>query len=83
MGRDAGWRETVPEAERLPGRVNLFKIRINGGGYDAGGAYWGHGDQLWSACTTDGSWVTYFRAPTRDKAKAIVLAEMPGATFYR
>lgn len=83
MGRESGWRESVAENDPKPTRVNLSKVRINSGGYDSGGAYWGHGEQLWCASSPNGDWTSYFRAGTRERAKASVLAEMPGAKFFR
>lgn len=34
-------------------KLRLFRVKINAGGYDDGGAYWGHGAPLW--CATDGA----------------------------
>ncbi len=49
-------------------RIQLFRIRLNGGGYDAGGAYWGSGQPLWCAMDHTGETV-FFRAPHRESAK--------------
>ena len=36
-----------------PRTVRLFRLNINGGGYDDGGAYWGLGEPIF--CATDGA----------------------------
>lgn len=54
-----------------PNRIRLFRVPINSGGYDSGGAYWGLGAPLWCAIDVDGSTV-YFRARNREAAKAYV-----------
>ena len=37
-------------------RVRLFRVRLDAGGYDNGGAYWGHGyNHLWCALAPDTS----------------------------
>lgn len=48
-----------------PGTLRLFKVRLDSGGYDDGGAYWGHGPGfLW--CATDGEGYRQFtRANSR------------------
>lgn len=64
----------------IVGKVHLRRVRLDVGGYDEGGAYWGTGEPLWHAYTegTDMS-EAFFRAPTRDAAKA----KLPGRSFYR
>ena len=65
-------------------RVHLRRIRINSGGYDSGGAYWGVGQALLHACEykPDGLDI-FFRAKDRTAAKAHVLARYLSAKFYR
>lgn len=78
MGRVERHSPALPAA-----RFYLRRVPINSGGYDAGGAYWGLGAPLyWATCTT-GAAEFFFRARTRDAAKAEVLARHPGARFYR
>jgi hypothetical protein len=63
-------------------RLFMHRVEINGGGYDSGGAYWGHGKPLWRAWFVDANGdevETFFRAWTRDEAKA----QFPGRRFYR
>ena len=64
------------------GKIYLRRVPLDNGGYDKGGAYWGHGAPLWEAIDQDGNG-RIFRAPNRDKAKASILADFPDATFYR
>lgn len=82
MGR-ADWNDGAPRD--LPRKFYLRRIRLDSGGYDNGGAYWGHGAPLWYAETesVDGEAIMYFRAPDRDAAKVAVLRRYPGARFFR
>lgn len=62
----------------------VYPVRLDEGGYDNGGAYWGTGKPLWRALAeaADGDVVEMFlRAATRADAKINVLAEYPRATF--
>lgn len=64
-------------------KVSLQKIRLNQGGYDAGGAYWGIGAPLYWAADDFGIVDMWFRASDRDDAKRQVLSRCPNAMFYR
>lgn len=66
-----------PEA----GRFRLVRIRLNLGGYDAGGAYWGLGVPLWRAEDGDGRGL-WFRARDRAAAKETLRRDYPEAQFY-
>lgn len=78
MGRNTGPHYLTTEG----GRITLFRVRINSGGYDSGGAYWGLGAPLWYVGDPDGNgW--FFRASGRDAAKAAILKDWPDAKFYR
>lgn len=59
---------------RQPGaglRVRLFRVRLDSGGYDDGGAYWGIGAPLY--CATDGAdYREFIRAPSRFAACALL-----------
>jgi hypothetical protein len=65
------------------GKWSLCRVRLDSGGYDNGGAYWGIGAPLWHACTEDGESELFFRAHDRDAAKAHVREANPNARFYR
>lgn len=64
--------------------VRLFRVNLDVGGYDDGGAYWGHGQTLYCATEvrTDG-YRAFFRANSRDEAKTEVRELHPEAKFYR
>jgi hypothetical protein len=66
-------------------KVTLRRIRINSGGYDSGGAYWGLGQPLfWWSITQEGEESSGFlRASSRDAAKRQIVELHPGAKFYR
>lgn len=86
MGRYAQYGEKI-----APYKFRLYKVGLNSGGYDAGGAYWGHGATLYCAASDEleingerlEDATFYLRATSRDKAKQEVLAEFPNAKFYR
>lgn len=64
-------------------KVTLQRVRLDSGGYDPTGAYFGRGSPLYWAATDDGALDITFRAADRDAAKAYVRDVMPGARFYR
>lgn len=66
----------------MKGRWRLQRIRLDGGGYDRGGAYWGLGPPLWHAEAPDGN-SQHLRARDRTAAKLAILKDWPDATFYR
>lgn len=49
------------------GKLYLSRVHLNSGGYDAGGAYWGHGQPLWAV--SDETDTIYLRAASREDAK--------------
>jgi hypothetical protein len=71
--------EDDPALAVLP--FTLRRIRINSGGYDSGGAYWGIGTPLyWASNDVVERW---FRAPGREAAKNHIRKEFPDAKFCR
>lgn len=58
-----------------PRSVRLFHVPIDSGGYDDGGAYWGHGERLYCA-TDDADFFQTVRATNRAHA-ALLLDIMP------
>jgi len=62
-------------------KLQLARVRINSGGYDAGGAYWGTGMPLWNAW--NGEICLYLRARNRELAKEAIRETYPAARFYR
>ena len=93
MGRDSTRPADIAEIVAQlhggkPPRMSLQRVKLDSGGYDAGGAYWGYGEPLWRASddTSNPTLDTielFFRAPTREQAKRHVLARIPTARFYR
>lgn len=67
-------RATLADAERAMAdsapRFQLRRVRLNSGGYDSGGAYWGHGGALYEAFTADGSEFMTLRVYRADRAAA-------------
>jgi hypothetical protein len=63
-------------------KLHLQIVRLDSGGYDPSGTYWGSGQQLYCAFGDDGT-EAYYRAWTRDEAKEKVLKDNPSARFYR
>ncbi len=56
--------------------VRVFRVRLNAGGYDEGGAYWGHGGAIY--CATDGA--DYFATVRADsRLRAIVDLDLPAS----
>jgi hypothetical protein len=67
MGRRSdGYLETD-----IPRSIRLFRVRLDNGGYDDGGAYWGIGEPLWCAIDSDGN-RQFIRASRREKAALLL-----------
>lgn len=65
------------------GPIYLRRVRLNSGGYDAGGAYWGLGIPLFCAQDQGGN-TLMFRAYDRQEAKALLCADYDAEMrFYR
>lgn len=60
------------ESRQTPtGKIRLFRVRLNAGGYDDGGAYWGGGQPLY--CADDGEcYFRFVRAWTRKEAAELL-----------
>ncbi len=80
MGRATSTRQPAPGV-----KFHLSRVRINQGGYDSGGAYWGTGRPLYHAWGEGETEVleTFVRALTRDGAKEAVRGIFAGAEFHR
>ena len=67
----------------LSGKISLTRVRLDQGGYDKGGAYWGTGTPLWCAEDPEGN-IAYLRAATREAAKSKLISDHKCITsFYR
>lgn len=75
--------KAAKERESASPKVTLQRVRLDSGGYDSQGAYWGQGDPLYWAATDCGSYDSTFRAANREEAKATVRGVYPNARFYR
>ena len=69
----------------VPLKFSLSRVRLNSGGYDRAGRYYGVGLPLWAASCDDyrDGEVWEFRASDRASARELVMQAVPGATFYR
>lgn len=72
------------ETAAVSPKIALRRVRLDSGGYDECGAYWGIGSPLyWAASDTPGvDFDSTFRADDRDDAKAIVRETFPHARFW-
>jgi hypothetical protein len=68
MGRRSSYKHRA--AGSRP-KLSLQRVRLNSGGYDSGGAYWGLGKPLYVATDFEGIEV-FVRGDTREKAKSEV-----------
>lgn len=62
----------VIKPDSMPRRsIRLFRVKLNSGGYDDGGAYWGVGQALY--CATDGDEFRQFTRANSRRDAAIKL----------
>lgn len=72
-------RPSIHDCDEFTGRLYLQKVRIDSGGYDPNGTYWGLGDPLYWCANEDNSIDYCFRALNRQEAKGKVLERYPKA----
>lgn len=85
-GAPLGRSGKLPADTKAPIKLHLVRVRLDSGGYDRGGAYWGLGRPLYWATDTDADSYTvdvFLRADNRAAAKAEVQRQIPGARFFR
>ncbi len=88
-GSSMGRLDTFHYPFDRPLKFALAQVRLNQGGYDSGGAYWGHSKKLYRAYaileTDDSTEETelFFRAVDRQAAKQHILQIYKRATFHR
>lgn len=63
-------------------KTYLRKVRINNGGYDDSGTYWGLGMPLYQYTNDDMDSWEYMRALTRNMAIQLLECKMPNAEFW-
>lgn len=67
-----------------PVKLALRKVRLDAGGYDSNGTYFGTGGwPLYWIASSDGAIDYMIRAESRPQARAIVRQRYPGVRFYR
>jgi len=65
-------------------KFHLVVVRLDSGGYDSGGAYWGVcSNRLYHAYSIDGEIDFFFRSESREQAKRDVRMNYPSASFFR
>lgn len=64
-------------------RFYLRRVRLDSGGYDPGGAYWGIDEPLYWFASEDGETEGYLRATSRESAKRQIRENYPDARFWR
>lgn len=69
--------------ETIVRKFTLRHVRLNNGGYDSGGTYWGLGPRLYWAASECGGISCYIRARDRQAAKDTIRNRYPGARFYQ
>lgn len=78
-------RSLIPSAEAMQTdarKITLQRVRLDSGGYDRNGTYFGHDLPLYWAADESGDYDATFRAADRNAAKAIVRETYPAARFY-
>ena len=76
-------RASRGEPGTVGAKFNLSRVRLDRGGYDETGAYWGLGQALWTYCDGAGRIEGFLRSPDRGTAKEAIRAIHPGARFWR
>lgn len=66
FGAQMGRRPNFKDGTR--NKCRLFRVRLDKGGYDNGGAYWGTGLPIWCLLDDDGCYIGFNRALTRADA---------------
>ena len=69
------------EPASYTGRLSLRRIRLNAGGYDANGTYFGTGTPLYWCANEEGTVDFMLRAPSRDAALYKIRESYPNATL--
>lgn len=63
-------------------RFHVRKLRLDSGGYDQGGAYWGHGASLYHATSESGSHEMFFRLESKQRRKVAQWLAEQGRVAY-
>lgn len=76
-------RDPILGEKDYNGKMHLRRIRLDNGGYDSNGTYFGHGPPLFWYASDDGTIDDMTRAKDRETAKKLILAQYPNVRFYR
>ncbi len=84
-GSQMGRCNILPENTTVPVKLQMQKLRLDSGGYDRWGAYWGRGrySNMYCAWSGEEGCRVFVRAITRQEAKLKVRTFLPNARFYR
>jgi hypothetical protein len=75
--------DAIRDARRLAETVSLRRVRLDSGGYDENGRYFGIGEPLYIYTSLDMEIRSWVRARSRAEARAHVLAKHPHAKVRR
>lgn len=96
-GADMGRPTFLPNDRQVVVKLRLVRLKLDAGGYDAGGAYWGGREYpnklYWAESVEEFELGMYDRPPIgtiemsvdaigRKDAKRLIIAELPNAKFY-
>ena len=76
-------RPTLKGPADFSGKLTLQRVRLDSGGYDSNGTYFGMGAPLFWYASDDGEIDAVLRASDREAAKREIAALYPKARFYR
>jgi hypothetical protein len=92
-GADMGRDSVLPSDRNISIKLRLFKLQLDSGGYDEGGAYWGIPNNLYWVESVDEVETQYggqpeviqmnFRGYDREDVKEKVRKILPNAKFFR
>ena len=64
-------------------KVYVCHVPLDSGGYDRGGAYWGHGQRLFHVATAKGDFSIFTRAHSRNHCIDALVEDYPHIRFFR
>ncbi len=82
-GAAMGRRSVLEEDKDYSGVLFLQYVRLNSGGYDKNGTYFGHGSRLYWCANETGTIDFMLRASDRADAREQLLKEFPKAKVRR
>jgi hypothetical protein len=64
-------------------KTSISRVRLNNGGYDDSGRYWGVGQKLYRVDDPSLEYSEFYRADSREEAKEQHSHRFPNAVYYR